>query len=118
MIDLKDFEYDELIEYLTSVGEKKFRAEQIFSWLHKGVESYDEMTNLSKATREKLEKETYVSTLKIREKYVSKIDGTVKYLFELPDGKKALLCVIITDLRFVYQVKSAAEWVVVFVHQR
>ena len=56
MIDLKDFEYDELIEYLTSVGEKKFRAEQIFSWLHKGVESYDEMTNLSKATREKLEK--------------------------------------------------------------
>ena len=45
MIDLKDFEYDELIEYLKSIGEKKFRAEQIFSWLHKGVESYDEMTN-------------------------------------------------------------------------
>ena len=86
MIDLKDFEYDELIQYLISIGEKKFRAEQIFSWLHKGVTSYDEMTNLSKATREKLEKETYVSTLKIREKYVSKIDGTVKYLFELPDG--------------------------------
>ena len=86
MIDLKDFEYDELIEYLKSIGEKKFRAEQIFVWLHKGVTSYDEMTNLSKATREKLEKETYVSTLKIREKYVSKIDGTVKYLFELPDG--------------------------------
>lgn len=85
MIDLKDFEYDELIEYLKSIGEKKFRAEQIFAWLHKGVTSYDEMTNLSKATREKLEKETYVSTLKIREKYVSKIDGTVKYLFELPD---------------------------------
>ncbi len=86
MIDLKDFEYDELIEYLISIGEKRFRAEQIFSWLHKGVESYDEMTNLSKATRERLEKETYVSTLKIREKYVSKLDGTVKYLFELPDG--------------------------------
>ncbi|MBR0470560.1 MAG: 23S rRNA (adenine(2503)-C(2))-methyltransferase RlmN, partial [Clostridia bacterium] len=49
-------------------------------------ESYEEMTNLSKATREKLEKETYVSTLKIREKYVSQLDGTVKYLFELPDG--------------------------------
>lgn len=86
MIDLKDFEYDELIKYLASIGEKKFRAEQIFSWLHKGAVSYDEMTNLSKATREKLEKETYVSTLKIREKYVSKLDGTVKYLFELPDG--------------------------------
>ena len=78
MIDLKDFEYDELIEYLTSVGEKKFRAEQIFSWLHKGVENYDEMTNLSKATRNKLEKVTYHSTLNIRENYVSKIAGTVK----------------------------------------
>ena len=86
MIDLKDLEYEELEEYLVSIGEKKFRTEQIFSWLHKGVESYDEMTNLSKATREKLEKTTYVSTLKIREKYVSKIDGTVKYLFQLPDG--------------------------------
>ena len=120
MIDLKDFEYDELIEYLTSVGEKKFRAEQIFSWLHKGVESYDEMTNLSKATREKLEKETYVSTLKIREKYVSKIDGTVKYLFELPDGNciESVVMRYHHGLRFVYQVKSAAEWVVVFVRQR
>lgn len=86
MIDLKDFEYSELEQYLKSIGEKKFRTEQIFSWLHKGAESYDEMTNLSKATREKLLKETYVSTLKIREKYVSKLDGTVKYLFELPDG--------------------------------
>ncbi|MCD8180502.1 MAG: 23S rRNA (adenine(2503)-C(2))-methyltransferase RlmN [Firmicutes bacterium] len=86
MIDLKDFEYDELIQYLQSIGEKKFRAEQIFSWLHKGAESYDEMTNISKATREKLERETYISALKIREKYVSSIDGTVKYLFELPDG--------------------------------
>lgn len=86
MIDLKDFEYDELTEYLLSIGEKKFRAEQIFSWLHRGAESYEEMTNLSKATRQRLEKETYVSTLKIREKYVSKLDGTVKYLFELPDG--------------------------------
>ena len=52
MIDLKDFEYDKLIEYLTSVGEKKFRAEQIFSWLHKGVVCYDVMMFLSKATRE------------------------------------------------------------------
>lgn len=86
MIDLKDFEYDELIAYLKEMGEPKFRAEQIFSWLHKGVESYDEMTNLSKATREKLNAVSYVSTLKIREKLVSKIDGTVKYLFELPDG--------------------------------
>lgn len=85
MIDLKDFEFDELSAYLNELGEPKFRAKQIFSWLHKGVEDYDDMTNISKATREKLRKNTYISTLKIREKYVSKLDGTVKYLFELPD---------------------------------
>ncbi len=86
MIDLKDFEYGELIDYLQSIGEKKFRAEQIFSWLCKGAEGYGEMTNISNATREKLNRETYVSTLRIREKHVSRADGTVKYLFELPDG--------------------------------
>lgn len=86
MIDLKDFEFDELISYLKEIGEPRFRAEQIFSWLHKGVEDYDEMTNLSKATRQKLKENTYVSTLKIRLKLTSKIDGTIKYLFELPDG--------------------------------
>ncbi len=86
MIDLKDFEFDELAEFLKELGEPKFRAKQIFSWLHKGVESFDEMTNLSKNTREKLSKQCVVSTLKIREKYVSKIDKTTKYLFELPDG--------------------------------
>lgn len=85
-IDLKDFEYDELLEYLKSLEEPSFRAKQIFSWLHKGVESFDEMTNISKQTREKLSEKAYVSTLKIREKYVSKIDQTTKYLFELPDG--------------------------------
>ena len=86
MIDLKDFSLEELTEYLISIGEPKFRAKQVFAWLHKGAESFDEMTNLSKATREKLSKECYVSTLKIREKYVSKIDKTTKYLFELDDG--------------------------------
>lgn len=86
MIDLKDFEFDELAEYLKGIGEPNFRAKQIFSWLHKGVESFDEMTNLSKQTREKLSRECFVSTLKIREKYVSKLDKTTKYLFELPDG--------------------------------
>ncbi len=86
MLDLKDFEYGELVKYLTGIGEPKYRAKQIFSWLHKGVASYDEMTDISVKTRRRLMEETYVSTLKIREKYVSRLDGTVKYLFELPDG--------------------------------
>ena len=86
MIDLKDFEYSELENFLKEQGEPKFRAGQIFEWLSKGVTSFDEMTNISKATREKLAKVSFVSTLKIREKYVSKLDKTTKYLFELPDG--------------------------------
>lgn len=86
MIDLKDFEYKELEEYLISIGEKKFRAAQIYKWLHMGVRSYDEMTDISKQLRERLFRETYVSVLDIEEKYVSRIDGTVKYLFRLPDG--------------------------------
>lgn len=86
MMDLKDFEFEELQDFLKEIGEPKFRAGQIFEWLHRGVESYDEMTNISKATREKLLQTTAISVLKIREKYVSQIDGTVKYLFELPDG--------------------------------
>lgn len=86
MIDLKDLEFCELEEFLKDLSEPKFRAKQIFSWLHRGVESFDEMTNISKSTRDKLSEKSYVSTLKIREKYVSKIDKTTKYLFELPDG--------------------------------
>ncbi|MBE7016406.1 MAG: 23S rRNA (adenine(2503)-C(2))-methyltransferase RlmN [Ruminococcaceae bacterium] len=86
MIDLKDLSYQELTEYLVKIGEPKFRAKQIFTWLHRGCESFDEMTNLSKETRKKLAEECFVSTLKIREKYVSKLDKTTKYLFELPDG--------------------------------
>ncbi len=86
MIDLKDFEYKELEDHLIGLGEKKFRAAQIYKWLHMGVESYDEMTDISKQLREKLKEESYVSTLAVEEKYVSAIDGTVKYLFRLPDG--------------------------------
>lgn len=86
LIDLKNLEYDELVEFLLSIGEKKFRAEQIFSWLMKGITSYDEMSNISKQTRQKLQEVSFVSSMKIRKKLVSKIDGTVKYLFELDDG--------------------------------
>ena len=85
MIDLKDFEYHELEKFLIELGEKKFRAAQIFKWLHLGVTDYDEMTDISKNLREKLKEISYVSTLEIEKKLVSKLDGTVKYLFRLPD---------------------------------
>ena len=86
MINLKDLEYKELEEFLLAMGEKKFRAAQIFKWLHLGVTSFDEMTDISKTLREKLREVSFISTLEIEEKYVSSIDGTVKYLFRLPDG--------------------------------
>lgn len=84
--DLKDFEYKELEEYVVSLGEKRFRAAQIFKWLSMGVESYAEMTDIGKALRQRLEENTCISTLKIANKLVSRVDGTVKYLFRLSDG--------------------------------
>lgn len=83
--DIASMTKAELCEYFKSLGEPKFRAEQVFSWISRGA-SFDEMTNLSKVLREKL-KENCLDTLpKVKEKLVSKIDGTVKYLFELYDG--------------------------------
>ena len=71
---------------MTTLGDKPFRAKQIYSWLHDHlVTSYDEMTNLSKSLREKL-KEYPVTALKMVDVQTSRIDGTQKYLFRLSDG--------------------------------
>lgn len=86
MIDLRSLEYRELEELLCEMGEPKFRTKQIFSWVMRGTEEFNEMTNISKATRERLSEVSYISKLKIKEKYISRLDGTVKYLFELDDG--------------------------------
>lgn len=86
MIDLKDLEYDELCRFIESLGEAKFRAKQVFSWLLKGITDFSEMTDISKELRKKLAEKSYISTLKIRKKLISKIDNTTKYLFELEDG--------------------------------
>lgn len=76
---------DELEELLLSLGEPRYRARQIFTQLHKGL-SPDEMTNVGKATRERLARHTAFHLPRVRRKLVSAIDGTVKYLFELSDG--------------------------------
>ena len=86
MIDLKDLEYSELCDFIENLGEKKFHAKQIFSWLSKGIEDFDEMTDISKELREKLKEKSYISKLEIKKKLVSKIDKTTKYLFGLEDG--------------------------------
>jgi 23S rRNA (adenine2503-C2)-methyltransferase len=85
--DIRSLTFDKLVQSLTDIGEKPFRAKQIFEWLHaKGVESFDEMTNISKPLRDKLSESFYISNLKIVEKLVSEEDGTVKYLFDIGDN--------------------------------
>lgn len=86
MTNLRDLTFEELENLILSLGEKKFRAAQVFSWLHKGVRSYDEMTNVSKSLKENLAKDYYVSSPEIVKKLESKIDKTKKYLFKLYDG--------------------------------
>ena len=78
---------DELSSFLSDMGEPKFRAKQIFSWLQSGVEKFDEMTNIPKSLRERLNERCYIAVAKIERKYVSKLDGTVKYVFSLFDGE-------------------------------
>ena len=76
---------EELRTALAEMGEKPFRAGQVFAWLHRGAR-FDQMTNLPLALREKLAGEGIDQPVTIREKRVSRLDGTVKYLFSLPDG--------------------------------
>ena len=71
---------------LAVLGEPKYRAKQIFDWLSRGVRDFDEMTNLPKALKEKLKAEYMLYRPKVLSKQVSKLDGTIKYLWELYDG--------------------------------
>lgn len=87
MKDLKSLNLEQLTEELLSIGEKKFRAKQVYSWIHeKLVDSFDEMTNLSKDLREKLKENYTLNSLDAVAVQTSKIDGTQKYLFRLQDG--------------------------------
>ena len=86
-IDIKSFNLEELTAFIVENGEKAFRAKQVYQWLHvKQVDVFDEMTNLSKAFREKLEQLCYITDLHQEAVQISKIDGTRKYLFLLEDG--------------------------------
>lgn len=86
MKEIKSLTLEELKDALASLGEKPFRAEQIFRWLHQGVASYDEMTNISKPLREKLAENFALTVPHIAQKQVSQVDGTIKYLFEVEQG--------------------------------
>lgn len=87
--DIVSYDYEELREEMENLGEKAFRSKQIYSWLHeKLVESFDEMTNLSKTLREKLDREYEIKKVTVAAHQVSKVDPTEKFLFELSDGNR------------------------------
>jgi 23S rRNA (adenine2503-C2)-methyltransferase len=86
-IDILGLMPEELEEQILLIGEKKFRAKQIFEWLHvKRVDSFDKMTNLSVQLRDKLKKIFCLKSLFIVKRLESNTDNTVKYLYRLPDG--------------------------------
>lgn len=86
-VDVKSMTLEELQAFLAEWGEPKFRAKQIFAWLHeKQVDDFSQMTNLSQALRQRLAAETSISRLQMVERLLSKQDGTRKYLFALENG--------------------------------
>ena len=88
MTDIKSLTLTELQSEVKTLGLPSFRASQIYKWLHQeGVSSFDEMTNLSKPLREELKEKYFIPFCEIEQKFVSKLDETVKYLFRLYDGE-------------------------------
>lgn len=85
--DIKSYNLIELKEQMEALGEKGFRAKQIYQWLHKEkVGSFEEMTNLSKGLRQKLDDKFEIRNVKPVDVLISEIDGTRKYLFEIKGG--------------------------------
>ena len=84
--EIKCLSIEELKEELLEMGEKPFRAGQIFQWLHQAVESFDEMTNLSKALRAKLAARYVLTVPTCERKQISQVDGTRKYLWRMRGG--------------------------------
>ena len=86
MKDIKSMTLAELTEDLAALGEPKFRAGQVYTWLHRGARSFDEMTNLSKSLREKLAAQYELTCPTVARRLQSARDGTIKYLWRLSDG--------------------------------
>ena len=86
MTDIKSMTEAELTAYCKALGQPAFRAKQIFTWLHRGVTSFDDMTDLSKPLRAQLAEQCFITAPTVARKQVSRLDGTIKYLWELSDG--------------------------------
>ncbi len=97
-MNLKSLTQPELAAMLKELGQPAFRARQVFTWLHKGVRSDDEMTNLPKALRDTLAEQYPICPPNVVRKQESARDGTIKYLWELADGN----CVETVLMRYHY----------------
>jgi len=97
-MNLKSLTQPELAAVIKEMGQPAFRAKQVFTWLHKGVRSYEEMTNLPKALRDALERQYPIHAPRVVRRQESQRDGTIKYLWELADGN----CVETVLMRYHY----------------
>ncbi len=97
-MNLKSMTLPELTAVLKELGQPAFRAKQVYTWLHKGVRTYDEMTNLPKSLRDTLAREYPICAPKVVRRQESARDGTIKYLWELSDGN----CVETVLMRYHY----------------
>lgn len=97
-MNLKNNTLPELAAIFKELGQPAFRAKQVYSWLHKGVRSYEEMTNLPKGLRDTLAEAYPIQAPKVVRKQESQRDGTIKYLWELSDGN----CVETVLMRYYY----------------
>ena len=86
-LDICSFDLEELTAFLESLSQPKYRAKQIFKWLQSGIDDFDQMTNIPLSLRNILKEKCYLATVKIVRRLASKIDETVKYVYELYDGE-------------------------------
>ena len=97
-MNIKSMTMQEIAQVLKALGQPAFRAKQVYTWLHKGVVSYDEMTNLPKALRDQLAEQYPICAPQVVRKQESQKDGTIKYLWKLSDGN----CVETVLMRYHY----------------
>ena len=105
---------------MLAIGEKGFRSRQIYSWIHeKLVDDFEEMTNLPKTLRQKLEAAYEIRRVEMEKRQISKIDGTNKFLFCLKDGNmvESVLMKYKHGNWYAYPRRLAAGWDAVSVHQ-
>ena len=108
--DIKSMTLEEVTAEMTALGEKSFRAKQLYDWLHvKLAESFDDMSTLSKDLRQKLKENYSLTALQVAGERISAIDGTRKYLFRLEDGN-------VIESVWIFLPRWAVVWAAASVH--